>query len=195
MFTGIVREVGRVAALERADEGVRLEVDAPATAAGSAVGDSVSINGCCLTAVALADGRIAFDLVPETLSRTSLARLEPGARVNVEGSLRAGDPLGGHYVQGHVDGLGRVGNVEPEGAGRRLTIDAPAELLRYIVVKGSVAVEGTSLTVASVDDGSFAVALIPHTLAETTLGELATGDSVNLEVDVLAKYVEKLLHR
>jgi riboflavin synthase len=195
MFTGIVREVGQVAALERADEGVRLEVDAPATAAGTAVGDSVSINGCCLTAVALADGRIAFDLVPETLSRTSLARLEPGARVNVEGSLRAGDPLGGHYVQGHVDGLGRVGNVEPEGAGRRLTIDAPAELLRYIVVKGSVAVEGTSLTVASVDDGSFAVALIPHTLAETTLGELATGDSVNLEVDVLAKYVEKLLHR
>ena len=195
MFTGIVREVGRVTAVEGGAAGVRLQIDAPATAAASVIGDSVSVNGCCLTAVALADGQIAFDLVPETLSRTSLGRLEPGARVNVEGSLHAGDSLGGHYVQGHVDGLGRVRSIEPEGGGRRLTIDAPVELLRYVVVKGSIAVEGTSLTVAAVEGDSFEVALIPHTLAETTLGDLAAGDTVNLEADVLAKYVERLLHR
>jgi riboflavin synthase len=139
--------------------------------------------------------RLAFDAVPETLARSSLQTLEPGSRVNVEPALRAGEPLGGHYVQGHVDGVGRVRSVEPEGDGRRIWVDAPADLMRYVVEKGSVAVEGTSLTVAGLDERGFAVALIPHTLGGTTLGELEPGDPVNLEADVLAKYVEKLLAR
>jgi riboflavin synthase len=193
VFTGLVREVGVVAAVRRADGGMRLEVDAPATAATSAVGDSVSVAGCCLTAVAVADGRLAFELVPETLARTSLGRLERGGRVNVEPSLRAGDPLGGHFVQGHVDGIGTVRTAEPEGEGRRVAIDAPPELLRYVAEKGSIAVDGTSLTVAGVDERGFSVALVPHTLAATTLGGLSPGDPVNLEVDVLAKHVERIL--
>ena len=133
--------------------------------------------------------------MPETLGRSALGRLHAGSRVNLEPALRAGEPLGGHYVQGHVDGVGTVRAVEPEGAGARVTISAPADLMRYCVEKGSVAVEGVSLTVAALDGDSFAVALIPHTLAETTLGELEPGREVNLEVDVLAKYVEKLVNR
>jgi riboflavin synthase len=195
VFTGIVREVGRVAALDGGSDGVRLEVDAPETAAAVAIGDSVAINGVCLTAVAVADGRIAFDAVPETLARTSLGRLGAGATVNVEPALRAGEPLGGHYVQGHVDGVGTVRSADAEGDGRRVWFDAPPELLRYVVEKGSVAVEGTSLTVADLDGAGFAVALIPHTLEATTLGALTPGDPVNLEADVLAKYVERLLPR
>ncbi|SRR6266508_3556682 len=193
MFTGIVREVGRVAGVGERDGGVRLEVDAPGTSAGVAVGDSVSISGVCLTVVSVSDGRMAFDAVPETLARSSLGGLEAGSAVNLEPALRAGEPLGGHYVQGHVDGVGVVRAVEPEGNGSRIWIDAPVEITRYLVEKGSVAVEGTSLTVASLDDRGFAVALVPHTLAETTLGSLEPGDPVNLEVDVLAKYVERLL--
>jgi riboflavin synthase len=193
MFTGIVREVGTTAAVSGRNDGVRIEIDAPETATLTAVGDSVSVNGVCLTAVALSDGRIAFDAVPETLARTSLGGLAAGSRVNVEPSLRAGDPLGGHYVQGHVDGVGVVRSVQEEGQGRRIWFDAPPDLLRYAVEKGSIAVEGTSLTVAGLDEHGFAVALIPHTLEVTTLGELAPGRPVNLEVDVLAKYVERLL--
>ena len=195
MFTGIVREVGRVASVAGGELGVRLEVAASDTARGVAVGDSVSISGVCLTVVDVADGRMAFDAVPETLARSSLGGLEAGSRVNLEPALRAGEPLGGHYVQGHVDGVGVVRAVEAEGDGRRISIDAPVELMRYVVEKGSVAVEGTSLTVASLDGRRFAVALIPHTLNATTLGSLAAGDRVNLEVDVLAKYVERLLAR
>jgi len=199
MFTGIVREVGRVVALEGAGPdgaALRLEIDAPATATGVAVGDSVSVSGCCLTAVSIADGRIAFDVVPESLARTSLGRLVPGLRVNVEPALRAGDPLGGHYVQGHVDAVGSVRRVEAgDGDGTRVWFDAPAELLRYVAEKGSITVDGTSLTVADLDAAGFSVALVPHTLAATTLGELAAGDPVNLEPDVLAKYVERLLAR
>jgi riboflavin synthase len=195
MFTGIVRELGRVVSVDGGAEGIRLEVEAPRTAAEAAVGDSVALNGCCLTAVAVHDGRLVFDAVPETLARTSLRGLEPGARVNVEPALRAGEPLGGHYVQGHVDGVGSVRTVGEEGDGKRVWFDAPRELLRYVAEKGSIAVEGTSLTVADLDDEGFATALVPHTLAATTLGELAPGDAVNLEVDVLAKYVERLLPR
>ena len=193
MFTGIVRERGRVLALDATADGARLLVEAPATAAATGVGDSVAIDGCCLTAVAVEQGTLAFDAVPETLSRTALGRLEPGAVVNVEPALRAGEPLGGHYVQGHVDGVGRVRSSEPEGDGRRVWIEAPADVLRYCVEKGSIAVAGVSLTIAGLDDGAFAVALIPHTLAETTLGSLRTGREVNLETDVLAKYVERLV--
>lgn len=195
MFTGLIREVGRVAAVDGGEGGVRLTVEAPATARDARPGDSIALSGVCLTVVDRTDGRLAFDAVPETLARSSLQTLEPGSRVNVEPALRAGEPLGGHYVQGHVDGVGRVRSVEPEGDGRRIWVDAPAELMRYVVEKGSVAVEGTSLTVAGLDERGFAVALIPHTLGETTLGELEPGDPVNLETDVLAKYVEKLLAR
>jgi riboflavin synthase len=193
MFTGIVRERGRVAGIEGGAAGVRLRITAPATAPGVALGDSVSIGGVCLTAVGVEGDEIAFDAVPETLSRTALGNLAAGDEVNVEPALRAGDPLGGHVVQGHVDGTGRVRSVEPEGDGKRIWIDAAMDMLRYCIEKGSVAVDGVSLTVAALDHAGFAVALIPHTLAETTLGALEAKDAVNLEVDVLAKYVERLL--
>ena len=160
------------------------------TGLAAAIGDSVAVDGVCLTVAAQEDGRLAFDVMQETL-----ARAKPfGAEVNLEPALRAGDPLGGHYVQGHVDGVGTVRSVDPEGEGKRIWIDAPGELLRYLVDKGSVTVEGASLTVAGLDASGFAVALVQHTLAVTTLGRLSPGDSVNLEVDVLAKYVERLLH-
>jgi riboflavin synthase len=182
MFTGLVREVGNVASFQ----GGRLVVE---SALQAELGDSVSIDGVCLTVVDNGGGRLAFDVVPETLDR-----VKPfGDRVNLEPALRAGDPLGGHYVQGHVDGVGRVASVEPEAEGARVRIEPPAQLFRYLVEKGSVAVEGVSLTVAAVDETGFEIALIPHTLAETTLSALAVGSRVNIEIDVLAKYVEKLL--
>jgi riboflavin synthase alpha subunit len=195
VFTGIVRELGRVAAVADGAAGIRLEVDAAETAASTEVGGSVAVNGCCLTAVACGSGRIAFDVVPETLARTSIGRLRPGAAVNVEPALRAGEPLGGHYVQGHVDGVGAVRGLQDGPGGRRLSVEPPAELLRYVVEKGSLTLEGVSLTVAALDERGFTVALIPHTLAVTTLGTLARGALVNLEVDVLARYVERLLPR
>jgi len=193
MFTGIVQEIGQVAALSGGEAGIRLELDAPVTAARTAVGDSVAVDGCCLTAVSVGAGRIGFDAVPETLSRTSLRALSVGSAVNVEPALRAGEPLGGHIVQGHVDGVGTVRSAAPEGEGRRIWFDCPAELLRYVVEKGSITIQGVSLTVAGLDDSGVAVALIPHTLVATTFGTLAPGQPVNLEVDVLAKYVERLL--
>jgi len=193
MFTGVVREKGRVAALNGGSEGIRLRIEAPDTATRVVVGDSVAISGCCLTVVAIEDGTLSFDAVPETLDRTSLAGLEPGREVNLESAVRAGEPLGGHVMQGHVDAVGTVRSVEAEGEGRRIWFDAPYSVLRYVVEKGSIAVDGVSLTVAALDDGGFAVALIPHTLAETTLGDFEPGRPVNLEADVLAKYVERLL--
>jgi riboflavin synthase alpha subunit len=195
VFTGIVRERGRVAAAEQSAGGVRLTIDAPWTARSVAPGDSVSLAGVCLTAVAVPNGRIVFDAVPETLQRSTLGRLAAGDALNVEPALRAGDPLGGHYVQGHVDGVGRVRSVEREGDGVRVSIEAPPDVLRYCVQKGSVTVDGVSLTVAELAGDAFAVALVPHTLAVTTLGTLAAGDEVNLEADVLAKYVERLVAR
>jgi riboflavin synthase len=193
VFTGLIREVGRVAGVTGGGDGVRLEIEAPLTSDGASIGDSVAINGVGLTVVSVEGARLAFEAVPETLARSSLGRLAAGSPVNLEPALRAGDALGGHYVQGHVDGVGSVRTVEPEGAGRRLWFDAPPDLMRYVVEKGSIAIEGTSLTVAALDEAGFAVALIPHTLVETTFGTLAPGDTVNLEVDVLAKYVERLL--
>ncbi len=195
MFTGIVREQGRIASLEGGANGVRVVVDAPATAPGIGLGDSVAINGCCLTAVEIGAATIAFDAVPETLARTSLSRLAAGSAVNLEPALRAGDPMGGHVVQGHVDGVGRVRSVTPEGEGRRIWFDTPEPVLRYCVEKGSIAIEGVSLTIAALDEAGIAVALIPHTLVATTIGSLAPGDEVNLEADVLAKYVERLVNR
>jgi riboflavin synthase len=189
MFTGIVRELGTVEAVEEGGGVVRLSVRAPETAARTDVGDSVSVNGVCLTAVAAADGVLAFDAVPETLRRSSLGRLEPGAAVNVEPAVRAGEPLGGHLVQGHVDGVGRVRRTDEEG----LEIEAPGEILRYCVEKGSIAVEGVSLTIATLGDETFGVALVPHTREVTTLGAAAEGDELNLEVDLIAKHVERLV--
>ncbi len=195
MFTGIVREVGRVSALDGGGGGVRLEIEAPLTAPLVEVGGSVSVNGVCLTAESVEDGRLVFHAVPETLGRTTLGALRAGAGVNVEPALRAGDPLGGHIVQGHVDGVGRVQSVEAEGEGLRVFVEADDEVLRYCVEKGSIAVEGVSLTVAELHDDAFGLALIPHTLSETTLAQLVPGRQVNLEVDVLAKYVERLVAR
>jgi riboflavin synthase len=189
MFTGIVREVGTVDAFV----GSRLVVVGTETAAGVAVGDSVAVAGVCLTVVEVGDGLLAFDVVPETLSRTALARLEPGDAVNLEWALRVGDPLGGHVVQGHVDAVGRIRSLEPEEDSRRIWIDAPESVVRYCLEKGSIAVDGVSLTVAALDEDGFEVALIPHTLEVTTLGRLEPGDQVNLETDVLAKVVERLL--
>ncbi|HEX3238188.1 MAG TPA: riboflavin synthase [Gaiellaceae bacterium] len=182
MFTGIVRELGAVASFD----GSRLVVAAPETAAHAAVGDSVAVAGVCLTVVEAAEGRLAFDVVPETLSRTSLGGLEPGGPVNLEPSLRVGDQLGGHVVQGHVDAVGRVRSVE-EGEDHRVWVDAPENVLAYCIEKGSIAVDGVSLTITALDDEGFEVALIPHTLAVTTLGRLEPGAEVNLEADVLRK--------
>jgi riboflavin synthase len=189
MFTGIVRELATVASFD----GSRLVVTAPETAAHAAVGDSVAVAGVCLTVVETAEGQLAFDVVPETLSRTALAGLVPGSAVNLEPSLRVGDQLGGHVVQGHVDAAGRVRSITPDGDGRRVWIDAPESVLGYCIEKGSIAVDGASLTIAAYDDVGFEVVLIPHTLAVTTLGALEPGDAVNLEADVLGKVVERLV--
>jgi riboflavin synthase len=189
MFTGLVREVGRVLSFEQG----RLTVEAPAAAGDAEIGDSVAIDGVCLTVVAVDGSTFAFDAVPETLARTALSTLERDSSVNLEPALRAGEPLGGHYVQGHVDGVGTVRSIERERDGKRIWFDAPADLLRYVVEKGSIAVQGASLTVATTDGAGFAVALLPHPLEVTTFGALTVGARVNLEVDVLAKYVEKLL--
>ena len=193
MFTGIVRERGTIVSVDGGAEGKRLVVEAPATAAATALGDSVSVNGVDLTATEIDEGRMTFTAVPETLARTTLGSLTANAEVNVEPALRAGDPLGGHYVQGHVDGICRVRSLERDGVAVRATFETPASLLRYVVEKGSVAVHGVALTVTHVDDETFGVALIPYTLAETTLGTVAVGDQLNLEVDVLGKYVERLI--
>jgi riboflavin synthase len=195
MFTGLIRELGTVVSVTSGGQGVRLVLRAPETARGAAIGDSVAIDGVCLTVVARDAETLAFDAVPETLARTALATLDLGSRVNLEPALRAGEPLGGHYVQGHVDGVGAVRSVQAEGDGKRIRFDVQPELLRYVVEKGSITVQGTSLTVAEADDTGFAVALIPHTLKATNLGGLEAGSAVNIEVDVLAKYVEKLLPR
>jgi riboflavin synthase len=191
VFTGIVREVGRVEAIEECGDSVRLTVLAPETAAATKVGDSIALAGVCLTVVEVADGTMAFDAVPETLRRSTLGRLEAGGGVNVEPALRAGEPLGGHIVQGHVDGVGRIRAVGEEG----IEVEAAPEVLRYCVEKGSITVEGVSLTIATFGEGSFSVALVPHTREATTLGGVAVGDEVNLEVDVVAKYVERLAAR
>lgn len=193
VFTGIVRERGIVVSSDGGDEGMHLVIEAPATSGVTALGDSVSVDGVDLTATAIADGHLSFVAMPETLRRSTLGRLAPGIEVNLEPALRAGEPLGGHYVQGHVDGVCRVRSTESDGESLRVTFEAAPNLLRYVVEKGSVAVQGVALTVTHVDDETFGVALIPFTLSETTLGTISVGDELNLEVDVLAKYVESLI--
>lgn len=192
MFTGLIEEGGRVAEIRPSDGGARLVVSAALVLDGLEVGDSVAVNGTCLTAVEVAPGGFAVDCVAETLRRTSLGALGPGDRVNLERPLRIGDRLDGHLVQGHVDGVGTVRAATPEGGSTVLEVSAPPDLLRYVVEKGSIAVDGVSLTVAGRLPDAFTVALIPHTMAVTTLGPQALGRPVNLEVDVVAKYVESL---
>ena len=191
MFTGIVEERGRV----RAVDGGRLVVECRTVGEDATVGDSVAVNGVCLTVVEAASGTLSFDLAPETLSRTTLSRLRPGDPVNLERPLTLATRLGGHLVQGHVDGIGTVRSIAGNGDAVRLRIAPPERLRPYVVEKGSVAVDGVSLTVATAGPDSFEVALVPHTLEVTTLGERRPGDEVNLEADVLAKYVEAATRR
>jgi riboflavin synthase alpha subunit len=195
MFTGIVRERGRVVAAEQGENGrgLTLRIEATATAAASKPGDSIAVAGCCLTATAVENGSLAFNAVPETIARSNLGRLTEGAEVNLEPALRVGEPLGGHFVQGHVDGLGRVRSVEADGDGARLRLELGRELLRYCVGKGSLTVDGVALTIAALDDTGVEIALVPFTLQETTLSSLEPGDEVNVEVDLLAKYAERLV--
>jgi riboflavin synthase len=195
VFTGIVRELGVVVDADDIGGGLDLLVHAPETAARTGVGDSVSVNGVCLTATAIEAGAMSFHAVPETIGRSTLGSLAPDRRVNVEPALRAGEELGGHYVQGHVDAVGLIQSVEAEGEGLRVFVEAPSDVLRYCVAKGSVTVDGVSLTVAELAEDAFAVALVPHTLAATTLSDVRPGQPVNLEADVLAKYVERLISR
>ena len=194
MFTGLVAGMGSVEAVEEDGEGVRLRVATP-LGAELAAGDSVAVNGVCLTAVDPSADGFGADVMAETLRRSSLGPLSAGDHVNLELPLRASDRLGGHIVQGHVDGTGTVESASDEGFARVVRIAAGPDVLRYVVEKGSIAIDGVSLTVASVDDGGFTVSLIPETLERTTLGEAVAGRVVNLEVDVLAKYVEKLAVR
>jgi riboflavin synthase len=193
VFTGLVAGIGRVAGIDRSDDGVRLTVETP-LAAELADGDSIAVNGVCLTAVGVHAGSFGADLMHETLARSSLEAVVVGSAVNLELPLRATDRLGGHVVQGHVDGVGKIVGTTDDGFARRVQIEPPAELLRYIVEKGSIAVDGVSLTVAELAHDSFTVSLIPETLERTSLGSAAPGTTVNLEVDVLAKYVERLLN-
>jgi riboflavin synthase len=190
VFTGLIGGVGRVARIERLDDGVRLAVSS-SLADELKPGDSVAVNGVCLTAAGVNDGAFEAEVMNETLARSSLGALELGTGVNLELPLRVGDPLGGHLVQGHVDGVGVVLAFSEDGFARRLQVEPPAELMRYIVEKGSITVDGVSLTVAECDKRSFTVSLIPETLDRTNLAAAVAGTRVNLEVDVLAKYVEK----
>jgi riboflavin synthase len=194
LFTGLVQELGRVVQAAPHDGGARLRIEA-GCAAELSEGDSVLVNGVCLTATEPGPRQFGADLSAETLSRSSLGGLGPADYVNLELPLRPADRLGGHIVQGHVDGVGTIAEVRDAGLSREVRVDAPTELLRYVVEKGSVAVDGVSLTVTRVDDRGFEVSLIPETLERTNLTNVVPGRRVNLEVDVIAKYVEKLVIR
>ena len=194
MFTGIVQAVGRIAALEAVGGDVRLVIDTGTLdLARVAIGDSISVSGACLTVVTLTGSGFTADVSRETLALTTLGSLDAGSPVNLELALRAGDPLGGHYVTGHVDGLGRVVSTQDDARSWRVVIEVPADLARYLAPKGSVTVEGVSLTVNEVDGRAFGVNLIPHTRTVTTLGGLVAGRAVNLEIDVIARYVGRLM--
>ncbi len=192
MFTGIVKELGTVAAVERSGEGAKFEIGA-SFAGELETGDSVSVSGVCLTVTDRQDGAFNADVMNQSLSLTALGTLRAGDRVNLEPALRAGDPLGGHIVQGHVDCTGDVAAVTPDGIATRIAVAVPERYRRYLVEHGSVTVDGVSLTVALLTDEGFEVSLIPETLERTTLGNTETGDKVNLEFDVVARYVERLL--
>ena len=194
MFTGLVADLGEVVGVDRSEDGVRLRV-ASELASELEQGDSVAVNGVCLTATEVGDGSFAADVMNETLSKTSLADVQPGAGVNLELPLRPSDRLGGHVVQGHVDGLATIAETRDDGFARRVRFETDPELLRYVVEKGSIALDGVSLTVIEIGDSWFTVSLIPESLERTNLGAAGPGTKVNVEVDVLAKYVERLVGR
>lgn len=193
MFTGLVREVGEVGWLRRTDRAVQLLIHAPRTASRTRTGESVAINGCCLTVTAYREKQLMFDILQESLDRTNLGDLKPGSPVNLERALRVDGRLGGHFVQGHIDCPAEVLDLEEKGPDLRLDIALPAEFTRYAVFKGSIAVNGVSLTIADLKEDRFTVWIIPHTLENTNLGDIEVGDRVNLEFDILAKYTERLL--
>ena len=193
MFTGLVEACGRVASVVREGPGMRLRVEAGPVADGVKLGDSICVSGCCLSVVRIDSGTLEFELGPETLARTTLGTLQAGGTVNLERSLRLSDRLGGHLVTGHVDGIGRLASRVPDGEWVTCRFATPPALLAQIVSKGSVAIDGVSLTVVDVSSADFSVALIPHTLGVTTLGQHAVGDAVNLETDLVAKYVARWL--
>ena len=193
MFTGIVEEVGRVASIDKRPEGVRLTTESRVVHRGAALGDSIAVNGVCLTVVAIDGARLSFDAVPETLRRTNLGALDAGSPVDLERPVAAERPMGGHYVQGHVDGTVTVRSARSDGDARDVWFDAPRELMRFVVEKGYVTVDGASLTVVATDDAGFAVTLVPHTRENVVFGGAAPGYVANLEVDVMAKYVERLV--
>jgi riboflavin synthase len=193
MFTGLVEETGVLLAYQRRDESARLTVRAPLVSTGAQIGDSIAVNGCCLTIIARDGDALSFDLLAETLARTNLGDLAPGAPVNLERALAAGTRLGGHFVQGHIDCTSEILAVEPRGADVLIEIALPGEFAQLVAFKGSIAVDGISLTVAEVGATSFAVWIIPHTLAQTNLRKRRAGDRVNIEFDLLAKYVERML--
>ena len=192
MFTGLVQALAEVLAVVPEPPGVRLVIREPQIAEQTAVGDSIALNGCCLTVVAIEGDRLSFQAGEETLSRTNLGELAAGGVVNVEQSLRAGDPIGGHYVLGHIDAVGQVDARHDDAEWCTMWFTAPEPQLRQMASKGSIAIDGVSLTLVDVTDDRFSVALIPHTLAVTTLGRRKAGDRVNIETDVLAKYVERV---
>ena len=192
MFTGLVQEVGTIQKSERQGTGLWLSVEAPRLAPKFKTGDSLAVNGCCLTVVEVRPPLLSFQAVPETLERTLLGKLKPGDVANLEPPLTLLEPLGGHLVQGHVDGLGQITSLEKEGDGARLRVRVPAEAAAYVVEKGSIALDGVSLTVAAVKGDEVEIALIPHTLQNTRFKALKVGDQVQVEADLLAKYVQKL---
>lgn len=193
MFTGLVAELGTVQRLARQGNSYHLTVGAKKVLENLKIGDSVAVNGACLTVVRMDDSGFTADVMPETVRLTNIGSLQPGSRVNLERTLRLCDGLDGHIVSGHVEGLGTIYEQRPEGIAVVVTISTPPELLKYIIKKGSIAIDGISLTVTEVTDTSFSVSLIPHTAKETTLGLKKVGDSVNLETDILGKYVERML--
>jgi riboflavin synthase len=195
MFTGIVQTMGVVRSIRQGSTAARLALDAPQLARPIAAGSSIAVNGVCLTVADSDDSRIEFDVIPETLSRSTLNNLHPGARVNLEKALRAGDPLDGHMVQGHVDGLARLHDLRSGPGGHLLTFRVDAELIAYIIPKGSIAIDGVSLTIATVEADTFTVALIPTTLGVTTLSTLKVGDHVNIETDILARTIVTTMRR
>ncbi len=193
MFTGIVEELGSVRSISDLGDAARLDIQGPDVTSDARPGDSISVNGVCLTVVDLADGGFTADVMLETLDRSALGALAPGSPVNLERAARVDSRLGGHIMQGHVDGVATVASISPTEHWTTMTFELPAGLSRYVVEKGSIAVDGVSLTVVAVDDAAFAVSLIPTTLGHTTLGGRRVGDPVNIEVDVIAKYVERLM--
>lgn len=193
VFTGLVEEVGQLVSLRRGSDSARLKIAARLVMDGLAVGDSIAVNGVCLTVTSFDSGSFNADVMAETLAKTNLGALRPGDRVNLERALRLGDRLGGHLVSGHIDGVGEIVKKEKQDIATLVTVSAPSEVMRYIIKKGSVAIDGTSLTVVDYDQNTFMVSLIPHTAHATVLGDKKTGERVNLEGDLIGKYVERWL--